>query len=588
MPATSSISPTGNLYVDGVLTGTKWAVGTLTFSFPTQASYYGTPYGAGQPGNNFQAFNPEQQAATRTILDGFASVANVKFTEIAETSTQHADLRLAESGAVGTAYAYYPSTAAEGGDAWFNSGGGYDSPEKGDYAWLTITHELGHTMGLKHPHETSGSFGKMPADRDSLEYSVMSYHSYVGATDPYYTNEQWGYPQSLMMYDIAALQAAYGANYTTNAGDTTYSWSSATGEMFIDGAGQGAPGGNRVFLTVWDGGGRDTYDFSNYATDLDVSLQPGEWTTASPEQLANLGNGHFAAGNIANALLYNNNSASLIENVVGGAGDDKIVGNAADNLFAGGAGNDTLDGLGGVNTAVFSGDAVHYAVVENADGSFSVTDLRAGSPDGTDLLKNIQYLKFQDTIIAGEPPENTAPVATNDSYATARRKKLVVSSPGVLANDTDADGDPLTASLVSKPKGGTVAFKSDGSFVYTPYRKFSGTDSFTYKVSDGEHTTTAKVYIKVGGSSSLTAWSFGQGGAAHEPHLDEIPPAQPSDTLAHLWPDSGLGKDLQAMFDFGERALDDWAALRDTRSDAPSAVDHHDVAFLHDLHLLLR
>ena len=285
-------------------------------------------------------------------------------------------------------------------------------------------------MGLKHPHEVIGSFGKMPVARDSLEYSVMSYHSHVGATVPYYTNEQWGYPQSLMMYDIAALQTAYGANYTTNAGDTTYSWSAETGEMFIDGEGQGAPGGNRVFLTIWDGGGHDTYDFSNYATDLDVNLQPGEWTTASSDQLANLGNGHFAAGNVANALLYKGNLASLIEDVIGGAGNDAIVGNAAANLFAGGAGNDTLDGLGGVDTAAFSGNASDYLVVTNADGTLSVLDLRVGSPDGTDLLKNIQYLQFNDSVVAVQGPENTAPVATNDTYATPKNKKLVVSASG--------------------------------------------------------------------------------------------------------------------------------------------------------------
>ena len=96
MPATSSVSPTGNIYVDSVLTGTKWAVGTLTFSFPTKASYYGSGYGSGQPGNNFQAFNPEQKAATRTVLEGYEAVAKLTFTEIAETSTQHAALRLAE------------------------------------------------------------------------------------------------------------------------------------------------------------------------------------------------------------------------------------------------------------------------------------------------------------------------------------------------------------------------------------------------------------------------------------------------------------------------------------------------------------
>ena len=160
------------------------------------------------------------------------------------------------------------------------------------------------------------------------------------ATQPYYTNESWSYPQSLMMYDIAALQALYGANYVTNSGDTVYKWNPNTGETSLNGIGQGAPGGNRVFLTIWDGGGNDTYDFSNYSSSLNVSLQPGNWSTISTSQLANLGNGHLAAGNIANALLYQNNPASLIENVIGGSGNDSIVGNAADNEFTGGRGND--------------------------------------------------------------------------------------------------------------------------------------------------------------------------------------------------------------------------------------------------------
>ena len=58
-----------------------------------------------------------------------------------------------------------------------------------------------------------------------------------------------------------------------------------------------------------DGGGTDTYDFSNYTTGVSVSLQPGGWTTTSTAQLANLGAGHTAIGNIANAYLYHNNPA---------------------------------------------------------------------------------------------------------------------------------------------------------------------------------------------------------------------------------------------------------------------------------------
>ena len=305
----------------------------------------------------------------------------------------------------GTAFGYYPSTSAAGGDAWFNNSSNYyDNPAKGNYGGLTIIHEIGHTLGLKHPQDTIGSFGPMPADRDSLEYTVMSYKSYVGSTSSYYTNAVGSYPQTLMMYDIAAVQALYGANYTTNSGNTIYQWDPNTGEMFLNNTGQGAPVTNTVFMTIWDGGGTDTYDFSNYTTDLTVSLQPGEWTTASTQQLANLGDGHYATGNIANALLYKDNPASLIENAIGGSGNDTIKGNAASNTFTGGGGNDAIDGLGGTNTAIYCGNASDYQYGQNADGSWTVADLRPGSPDGVDTLKNVEFLQFKDSVVDSVPP----------------------------------------------------------------------------------------------------------------------------------------------------------------------------------------
>ena len=97
MPSTSSISPTGDKYIDGILTGTKWATTNLTFSFPAQASFYGSGYGNGEPNNNFEVFNPAQQAAVRSILASYSAVANVAFSEVQETSSQHGDLRYAET-----------------------------------------------------------------------------------------------------------------------------------------------------------------------------------------------------------------------------------------------------------------------------------------------------------------------------------------------------------------------------------------------------------------------------------------------------------------------------------------------------------
>src|SRR4029079_18733149 len=140
------------------------------------------------------------------------------------------------------------------------------------------------------------------------EYSIMSYRSYIGASvTGGYTNAAYGYAQTLMMYDISAIQNMYGANYTTNSGNTVYKWDPTTGQETINGVAQAAPGGNTIFMTIWDGGGTDTYDFSNYTTSVSINLQPGSWTTASTAQLANLGGGHTAIGNIANAMLYNNN-----------------------------------------------------------------------------------------------------------------------------------------------------------------------------------------------------------------------------------------------------------------------------------------
>ena len=346
MPALATYSLTGDPYIDGILGAAKWAGTSFTYSAPGSYSYYGNQYGSGEPGDNFAALNGTQKSVVDTTLAMYASITNLKFSEISETSSTHADLRFAMSDKPSTAWAYFPSTAAEGGDSWFNNSSGYyDSPAKGNYAYSTFLHETGHALGLEHPHADNVT----PVDRDSLEYSVMSYRSFVGATlNGGYTNETWGYPQTLMMYDIAAQQHLYGANYTTKGGSTTYSWSPTTGEMFIDGAGQGAPGANRIFLTVWDGGGADTYNFSNFTTNLDVDLRPGEWTTTSTAQLAKLhyDGSEVAAGNIANALQVNGDPRSLIENARGGSGDDSVVGNEAANTLWGGGGGDVLRGGG--------------------------------------------------------------------------------------------------------------------------------------------------------------------------------------------------------------------------------------------------
>ena len=303
------------------------------------------------------------------------------------------------------------------------------------------------------------------------------------------------------MYKIAALQNLYDANYTTKSSSTVYSWSATTGKMFIDGIGQGAPGGNRILLTVWDGGGTDTYDFSNYGTNLKVDLRPGSWTTASASQLAKLryDGSRLAAGNIANALLYKGDTRSLIENALGGTGADTIVGNQAANTLKGNAGNDRLTGAqgddlldGGIgsDTAVFGSHRTDYSVTLLGDGSLQVVDLRTGATDGTDIVWNTEAFQFSDRIysfdeltaaeqpvtpeppvadeppVTGEPPVTQEPPVTDEPTITEEplaKQDLTVTGTGAADTLYGGDGNDRINGLA----GNDAIYGQEGNDVLT-------------------------------------------------------------------------------------------------------------------------
>src|SRR5213079_900544 len=84
------------------------------------------------------------------------------------------------------------------------------------------------------------------------------------------------------------------------------------------------------------------------------------------------------------------------------------------------------------------------------------------------------------TVTITVTPINDAPVAANDdSYTTPEDIQLTAAAPGVLANDSDVDGDVLSAVLVSGPSHGTLTLNTDGSLVYMPVLNFNGVENFT-------------------------------------------------------------------------------------------------------------
>ena len=392
--ATSSIGTTGNFTnadVNGLLAGSAWNTNTIAYSFPTASSYYGTSatYSDPAPFNGFQVLSAAQMAVVQKAFQLVSSYTGLVFQQITETATTHATIRLADSAQPSTSYAYYPGTGNVSGDVFYGNIRN-QTPSVASYAFDTILHEIGHALGLKHGQDTS-TYGALPANHNSTEYSIMDYYSYVGAPSTYYTNAAGSGAQTYMGDDIAALQYIYGANYGSNAGNTTYSWDPNTGEERINGLGQEASTTNTIYETVWDGGGVDTYDLGNYSSDLNVDLRPGAWSTFSTAELAYLDGSNLsvrAKGNIFNSDLYNGNTASLIDNVKGGSGNDRLTGNDINNVIDGGAGNDTLTGGMGADTFVF----------RNGYGQDTVTDFSAAQGDKIDLAGLSIVSSYADVI----------------------------------------------------------------------------------------------------------------------------------------------------------------------------------------------
>jgi len=301
----------------------------------------------------FDAFDAEQQGLTRTALDMIETYANITFTE---TTLDQAQITygFADLGARYAGWAYIPDGDSGvmdyAGDIWLNYRG--QDLSEGSFYGMALVHETGHAVGLAHPHD-----GVIldDATQDDRGYTIMSYN-----VDSYGGPE----PVTLMLYDIAAMQYLYGANLTTNAGDTVYNLADFYATNYA----------------IWDAGGNDTFDGSSLGTDL----------------LLDLHDGAFSSIGLTNSMAIAFDA--VIENAMGGSGDDTLIGNEAVNYLSGGSGNDTLyfdgdDTLdGGTGTDVLV--ALYDSVVDVGSSLFSSIE----SMDFTNTLGNIVNVVLGDIL----------------------------------------------------------------------------------------------------------------------------------------------------------------------------------------------
>ena len=170
-------------------------------------------------------------------------------------------------------------------------------------------------------------------------------------------------------------------------------------------------------------------------------------------------------------------------------------------------------------TAVLVANPHHGTVTLNSNGSFTYKH------DGSETTRDSFTYKVNDgkadsntaTVTITVTPVNDPPVAKNDGYLATNGKTLIVGvSAGVLVNDTDAEGQALTAVLVSKPSNGTLTLNPNGSFLYNHDGGTTTSDSFTYRAGDGAAnsntaTVTIKVFLTLLQQATLAASDAGDG-----------------------------------------------------------------------------
>jgi hypothetical protein len=380
-PTPSAQGLTGDEIIDAMTTGYKWSLdGTRVIDFSVSSGFSGEYW-----------INPsEVTASLKAALATFSDFANVKFNYLgqfvdpiqaaragseinlsldSEWTFFSAENQWARAFFPAPSYSQSPYSGAAG-DVYLNinsEANSLPSYSPGSAGWFLLLHELGHSLGLKHPHDDGGNGRPTLSDIgfDGLDMdwaTIMSYND-----DAFANLVEWD-PSTPMVLDALALQYLYGPNTSTHAGHSVH--------VLQD---------QDFYTTLWDASGIDT---------LDVQAQAEGWTIILPNVTLTTSVNTQVGLALPNSDMARNVPSNVIwllgdfENVRGTAFDDVIFTNALDNQIQAGGGRDTV-----------SWDQAHgqYRISATANGWMVQDTLGQG---GVDQLQGVERLMFSDRAIA--------------------------------------------------------------------------------------------------------------------------------------------------------------------------------------------
>lgn len=497
--STGGVAKTGSIYVDSLLWGTRWKIENdnrkITYSFVDNKSWDDTFY------------NAEINAFTKAV-QSWANVANFQL-EYSGFNDPQAELTFhsVDSSVIGgdsiLGRAYPPGESSDlfgQGDVLINWEFYQDDPDAellvGSYYYDTFVHEIGHALGLAHPHDNGGSSSIFPGvenaedDGDlSLNQFVTTIMSYVDIQSTYSPGYEanWGFAAGPMAFDIAAIQHIYGINKTYNTGNNVYLLPSSNGA-------------GTYWSCIWDAGGTDTISGQNASNSVIIDLNNATLANNDPNaggfisQVVGVKGGFTIANSqggisvIENAIgsnfndtltgnEYNNYLSGQGGNDVidGKAGNDSLDGGAGNDTLYGGAGNDTLNGGTGNNTLY--GGTGNDRYIFNSDNYITITEY---ANEGTDTVEsaynfNLGPAYLENLILKGSSAINgTGNSLNNTITGNAANNQL----NGDAGNDTLNGGAGIDT--LNGGTGNDILVGSTGNDILTGG---TGGDRFTFNSS---------------------------------------------------------------------------------------------------------